>query len=131
MGANADSNVSLARAFLARMEEAGVEPPLFSFNAPFPGAFGWELSEVSTEAGQRFALGLADGPMWWHEHEHWITDSVYPPTYQCTRYALDELPQLGDFEPQLVRGALLRHLRSALGEDAELVDQGEERLGER
>jgi hypothetical protein len=129
--ADAQENVALARAFLAQMEDAGVDPPLFSFHAPSPGAFGWELTELSTEAGQRFALGRADEPLWWHEHAHWVTDSVYPPTYHCTSYALEELPQLADFEPQLVRGALLRHLTSALGEDAELLDQREERLRER
>jgi hypothetical protein len=125
---SAEANVALARAFLAQIEDAGEDPPLFSFHAPSPGAFGWELSELSTEAGQRFALGRE---VWWHEHTHWVTDSVYPPTYHCSSYALDELPQLDEFEPQLVRGALLRHLRSALGEDAELLDQGEEGLRER
>ena len=130
-GANVEQNVAVARAFLAQMEAAGVTPPLFSFHAPLPGALGWELTELSTEAGQRFALGVSDGPCWWHEHAHWVTDSVYPPTYHCTSYGLEELPQLDEFEPQLVRRALLRHLTSALGEDAELLDQGEERLGER
>jgi hypothetical protein len=125
---NAETNVAVARAFLAQMEDAGVEPPLFSFHAPSPGAFGWELTELSTEAGQRFALGLS---VWWHEHAHWITDSTYPPTYHCSSFELEELPQLDDFEPQLVRGALLRHLTGALGEDAKLLDQGEERLRER
>jgi hypothetical protein len=124
---NAEQNVALARAFLAQMEAAAVEPPLFSFYAPSPGAFGWELTELSTEAGQRFALGLTG---WWHEHAHWMTDSTYPPTYHCSTFELEELPQLDDFEPQLVRGALLRHLTGALGQDAELLDQGEERLGE-
>lgn len=127
MAGNADRNLAVARAFLARMADAGAEPPLFSFHHPGAGAFGWELTELSTEAGQRFALGPAE---WWHEHAHYVTDSVYPPTYHCSRYELDQLPQLDDFEPQLVRGALLRHLASALGQDAELLDQGEERLRE-
>jgi hypothetical protein len=128
MTGNAEQNVALARAFLAQMADAGVDPPLFSFHAPGGGAFGWELTELSIEAGRRFALGPTG---WWHEHPHWLTDNVYPPTYTCTRYELDELPEVADFEPQLVLGALLRHLASALGEDAQLLDQREERLGER
>jgi hypothetical protein len=127
MAGNLQRNLDVARAFLAQMADAGAKPPLFSFHAPGDGAFGWELSELSTEAGQRFALGPAE---WWHEHAHYVTDSVYPPTYHCTRYALDELPQLEHFEPQLVRGALLRHLTGVLGQDAELLDQGEEGLRE-
>ena len=127
MTGNAERNLAVARAFLARMADAGAEPPLFSFHHPGSGAFGWELTELSTEAGQRFALG-ADG--WWHEHAHYVTDSVYPPTYHCTSYALDELPQLDEFEPQLVHGALLRHLAGVLGQDAELLDEREEGLRE-
>ena len=32
-----ERNVALARAFLERMADAGVEPPLFSFHAPLSG----------------------------------------------------------------------------------------------
>ena len=73
-------------------------------SSPFtrlPGCLRLGAERGQHQAGQRFALGLT---VWWHEHAHWITDSVYPPTYHCTSYELDELPQLDDFEPELVRG---------------------------
>ena len=44
-----DERIAVARAFLARMADAGAEPPLFSFHHPGSGAFGWELTELSTE----------------------------------------------------------------------------------
>ncbi len=108
-----DENISVAREFVAAMSAAGIEPPFFSFNAPSPRAFGWELMELSLEAGQRFALGSDGEAHWWHEHRTWVTDAVYPPTYHCTRYALEELPQLDEFDPKLVRAALARHLAAA------------------
>jgi hypothetical protein len=97
-----ETNLRIAREFVAKMTDAGIEAPRATDGS---GEVGWETPTGDT------LLAPGSPPFWWRISSYGGAFDLYnTKTYVFTRVALEDLPDLTRWEPTRLRDYLARQI---------------------